>query len=420
VRILVATDQWFPDRMGGVARVATDTARGWAAAGHDVVVVAPHHDGEASEETLEDGALTLLRVLPRTRLPQTLTDPPATRRWASRLTQRQFDVLVAHGSTTACGLLAANLDLPLVYVFHADAAKEARFLRATLRPGARWVSTAVIEGRLRSLDRIAFREAASVVVLSEFSRGLLSERAPTVARRAVRVWGGVDTTVFSPTGRSEARRQLGVDPSTRLVFTARRLEPRMGLENLLGAAALLNDVEGVRVAIAGTGSLGRRLQDVRDELGVGDRVDLLGRVSDADLPLWHKAADLFVLPTLAYEGFGLVTAEALSSGTPVVATRAGATPELVAPLDPRLLARGTDPVALADAIREGLRIATPEFRARCRDYALARFAWNANLPAWEGVLDDAVLRHRRDPGGHVRRQHPTGAQPVRTEVHRGH
>jgi glycosyltransferase involved in cell wall biosynthesis len=394
VRILVATDQWFPDCMGGVARVATDTAGRWAAAGHEVVVIAPRNDGYASEETSESGALTLLRVLPRSRLPQTLTDPPATRRWASRLSHRRFDVVVSHGCTTACGLLSARLRLPLVYVFHADAAEEARYLRTTLRPGAEWLSAAAMARPLRILDRIALREASAVVVLSEFSRRLLAARAPAVAQHAVRVPGGVDTAVFSPNGRDDARRRLGVDSSTRLVFTVRRLEPRMGLENLLDAVALLDDVDGLRVAIAGSGGL--TLRDHAERLGLGDRLELLGRVSDQDLSLLHKAADLFVLPTVAYEGFGLVTAEALASGTPVVGTPVGATPDLLEPLDSRLVARGIDSAALAAAIRTGLRITKPAFRARCRDYALARFGWDAVISDWSRILEDTVLRHRRE------------------------
>jgi glycosyltransferase involved in cell wall biosynthesis len=394
VRILVTTDQWFPDCMGGVARVATDTARQWAAAGHEVVVIAPRSDGHAVEKTSENGALTLLRVLPRGRLPQTLTDPPATWRWASRLAHRRFDVLVAHECTTAAGLLAARLGVPLLYVFHADAAEEARYLRNTLRRGPKWLSAAALARPLQALDGIALREASAVVVLSEFSRRLLSARVPALAENAVRVSGGVDTAVFSPDGRDEARRRLGVDRSSRLVFSVRRLEPRMGLENLLEAVALLDGVEGLRVAIAGSGGL--RLRDRADRLGLGARLELLGRVSDDDLRLWHKAADLFVLPTIAYEGFGLVTAEALASGTPVVGTPVGATPELLEPLDSRLLARGTDPVAIAAAIRTGLRITNPAFRARCRDYALARLAWETVISDWSRILEDTALWHGRE------------------------
>ena len=400
MRILVATDQWFPDRMGGVARVATDTARGWAARGHEVVVIAPKHAGEAEDETSEGGALRLLRVLPRGRVPQTLGDPGATRRWASRLADRSFDVLVAHCSTTACGLLSARLGRPLVYVFHADAAKEARYLRETLSPGAEWLAAVAFEGRLRRLTSRALRGAAQVIVLSHFSRELLSESARDIARHAALVSGAVDTRKFSPADREGARERLGVTAATRLVFTVRRLAPRMGLENLIASASLLDDVAGLRVAVAG-GGRGVELTALRDRLGLEGRVDLLGYVSDADLALWHRAADLFVLPTVAYEGFGLATAEALASGTPVVGTRVGATPELLEPLDPRLLARGTDPDDLAEAIRTGLRLATPELRARCREYALARLTWKAVLPEWEHVLEEAIRTQRseREPSG---------------------
>lgn len=396
MRILVATDQWFPDRMGGVARVATDTARGWAARGHEVVVIAPHHGSEAREETSEGGALTLLRVLPRGRVPQTLGDPAATRRWASRLADRRFDVLVAHCSTSACGLLAARLGRPMVYVFHADAAKEARYVREALTPGHQWLAAVAFEGHLRRLTSRALRAAAQVIVLSDFSRRLLRESAPEIAPHAVLVSGAVDTRRFSPAGRDQARERLGVSAATRLVLTVRRLAPRMGLENLIAAACLLDDVPGLRVAIAGGGH-SFELTALRDRLDLEGRVDLVGRVSDDELALWHRAADLFVLPTVAYEGFGLATAEALASGTPVVGTRVGATPELLEPLDPRLLARGTDPEDLAEAIRTGLRLATAEFRERCRDYALARLSWERVLPEWERVLEDAVRPHRTEP-----------------------
>src|SRR5262245_24765566 len=117
MRVLVAADQWFPDRMGGVARVATDTAQGWARLGHEVVVLAPRHEG-TPDETVERG-VTVKRVLARNWLPQTLTDPRATRNAALQVAGSGFDVVVAHSCTTASGLLDAALDAPLVYVFHA-------------------------------------------------------------------------------------------------------------------------------------------------------------------------------------------------------------------------------------------------------------------------------------------------------------
>jgi glycosyltransferase involved in cell wall biosynthesis len=90
----------------------------------------------------------------------------------------------------------------------------------------------------------------------------------------------------------------------------------------------------------------------------------------------------------------MVTVEALASGTPVVGTSAGATPELLGPLDPRLLARGSGAAALAPAIREALAVIDDEFRARCRDYALARFAWDRVIAGWEDALEEARASRR--------------------------
>lgn len=402
MRILIATDQWYPDLMGGVARVAAETARRWARLGHEVTVLAPQHDGAPERELLEAGALTLLRVLPRGRIPRTVTDTSATRRWATKLAPDGVDVAVAHTATTAYGLLSSTLDAPLVYVFHADVARESRFLRTVLPPGRQWAAALAWERPLRRMDVASLRGAMSVVVLSRFSRGLLTELAPVAAVRAVHIDGAVDTDVFRPDGREEERARLGVTEGTRLVFTVRRLVPRMGLENLLDAAARLRDVEGLQVAIAGRGSLDEELRAHRDRLGLGDTVRFLGRVSDDALPLWHRAADLFVLPTTAYEGFGLATAEALASGTPVVGTPAGATPELLAPLEPRLVTEGTDPAALAAGIRTGLELGTADLRERCRRYAVERYSWDAVMPAWEallaGVAATGARRARRGTG----------------------
>ena len=127
------------------------------------------------------------------------------------------------------------------------------------------------------------------------------------------------------------------------------------------------------------------------ELGLDDRARFVGRVEESELRDWYRAADLVVLPTVAYEGFGMVTAEALATGTPVVGTPVGATPELLEPLDPRLVAVGSDPTALADAIRQALSFADDRFRERCRAYAVARFDWDSVIVEWEDALSDAAL-----------------------------
>ncbi|MEO8289692.1 MAG: glycosyltransferase family 4 protein [Gaiellaceae bacterium] len=388
LRILVATDQWFPDIVAGPARLATDTARGLAERGHEVAVLAPQN-GRVGD-AVEDG-VAIQRVLARGPLPQTLTDPLETWWHSRRVAGRPHDVLLAHESTTAVGLLAQARRTPLVYMFHASAAREQRLLRSRLPIGLRRAWTNALVPPLALLERRAVAAATSILVLSDFSRSILVADHEIDERRITKVDGIVDTERFAPgDGAEAARARLGLGQGFPVLLTARRLEPRMGIDRLLGALALLENRDAL-LAIAGTGSLDAELRSQAGALGLGDRVRFLGRIPDPDLVEWIRAADLFVLPTTAYEGFGMATAEALATGTAVVGTPIGATPELLAPLDPRLVSESAEPDALARAVDSALAFAaTPEFRARCREYAEGRFALATAITSWEDALVEAA------------------------------
>ncbi len=384
MRILVATGQWFPEATGGAARVATETALGLAGRGHEVTVIAPVSARPAIERIAEN--LTVRRSLPRTRLPITLTDVVSTARAVRGL--RSYDVALVHQSTCAAGLVAAGFEAPMALVFHASALRELRFLRTRLR-GAKRLGTYGLEPFLAWFERLSLERATSVLVLSEFSRGLIEADHPRISNRITRVSGGVDVDRFTPgDGLQPARDRLGIQRDGTLLVTARRLEPRMGLEQLLEAVRIARS-GGVdlRLAVIGSGILERPLQSLAVRLGLGDVVNFRGRVPDAELVDWYRAADLFVLPTIAYEGFGMVTVEALASGVPVVGTPVGATPELLGPLDRRLIAQTAGAESLAAAIRTALQLAGPELRTACREYACAEFAWPRVMDAWEEALE---------------------------------
>src|SRR5207247_2514537 len=140
--------------------------------------------------------------------------------------------------------------------------------------------------------------------------------------------------------RREARSRLGLAGEGPLLFTVRRLVPRMGLEPLLHALARLPDA---RLVIGGSGWLRPRLEASASALGVASRVRFAGRIDDADLPVFYQAADLVVLPSVALEGFGLITLEALACGTPVVATAKSGATDVVAPLAPSWIAPDASP-----------------------------------------------------------------------------
>jgi glycosyltransferase involved in cell wall biosynthesis len=387
MKILIASDHWFPDRRGGSSRVAADSARQLAERGHDITVLAPRHDGLPARR--EEAGVEVLRVLPRTLVPQTFSDPPLVAVRARALRGRSFDVLLAHQASLAAGLLAARLGTPLALFFHASVPRELRFARAQQPPlGFARAVGYVLEPPLVLYERLAVRRADGILILSEFSRSLLETDYPGHGARARKVPGAIDTEAFSPGPRERLRADLGLDEDTRLLLTVRRLEPRMGLETLLEAFALVRRESDAVLAVAGAGSLESELRTRARALGIESRVRFLGPVSDRQLLGLYRGADLFVLPTVAYEGFGMVTAEALACGTPVVGTPVGATPELLEALDARLVAAGADAPSLAEAIAEALVRTGPELRSSCRDYAVRRFSWTAAAPVWEAALEE--------------------------------
>ena len=388
MRLLVAASGWFPDRKGGSARVITDTTRRLAAAGHEVTVLAPSVDSYPPVES--DGTLTIRRAIKRGRLPLTFTDFTQTLRHGRGLRSQGFDLIVSHSTQASCALAAARV-APMVLVYHAPGAKELGFETARRPFGPARLAAHTIKPAVVVFERQAVRLAERLLVLSEFSRSQLVGDHPASASRIVRVSGGVDTDTFSPgDGIDSARARLGISPEGPLLLTVRRLEPRMGLENLLLAMQELHRSTGAELVVIGSGSLDESLQKLSAELKLTNCIRFLGRIPDEELVDWYRAADLFVLPTLAYEGFGMVTAEALASGTPVIGTPVGATPELLESLDPRLISKGVEPPALVEAIAEVLGFGGHGFRERCRTYACERYSWDNVIPRWEEALAAVV------------------------------
>lgn len=388
MRVLVASGTWYPER-NGVARVATEVGRRLAERGHEVTALVPATDEGPAEE--QDGSLNVRRVIRRGLLPLTVKDALETTRHSRGL--GPFDVVVAHGPTIAVGLARARLKGPLVLVYHASLPRELRFMRARLPWGRERGVAYLNEPITVLLERAAVKRSRRILILSEFSRSLLMADHPEESRKVRKLVAGVDTSSFSPgDGKHAARERLQLDPRRRLLLTVRRAEPRMGIDQLLRAVRTLNSEE-IDLAVVGGGLLTDDFRRLSVSLGVSDRVRFAGRVAEEELPDWYRAADLFVLPTVAYEGFGMATLEALATGTPVVGTPVGATPELLEPLDPRLIARNSDPDSLAAAIRDAMALENDDFRARCRDYAVTRFDWRGVMQAWdEALLEVAALQ----------------------------
>lgn len=154
---------------------------------------------------------------------------------------------------------------------------------------------------------------------------------------------------------ARAREELGYGPGDFVVVSPGRLVVEKGQEFLIRAAArLLPSTPALRVLVLGRGPLAEPLARLTVELGVQDRVAIRPEVPYERLLTIVQAADLLVLPSVS-EGFGLVAAEAMAVGTPVVATRVGGLVDLVEDGTSGLLVPSADPAALTEAIARFVR-----------------------------------------------------------------
>jgi glycosyltransferase involved in cell wall biosynthesis len=146
----------------------------------------------------------------------------------------------------------------------------------------------------------------------------------------------------------EARQALGWKSGERAFFTLRRLTPRMGLDTLIDAVALLNrKAETARFYIGGAGPQRESLEARARGAGIASRVQFLGRMTDQEVRLAYEAAEAFILPTRSLECFGIIALDALAMGCPVLGARVGAIPEMLEPILPGWLFEPDDPRALA-------------------------------------------------------------------------
>jgi glycosyltransferase involved in cell wall biosynthesis len=166
----------------------------------------------------------------------------------------------------------------------------------------------------------------------------------------------------------------------------------MGLENLVESVTSLRAaIPDVLVMIAGSGPLAKTLEARITDAGVSDHVRLLGYVRDEHLPLAYRAADLSVVPSVALEGFGLIVAESLAAGTPVVVTSVGGLPETIEGLAPQCIVGDTRPAVLADVLAAALagRLPLPSATA-CREHARQRFDWQVVAARVRDVYTEAL------------------------------
>ncbi|MEL6248451.1 MAG: glycosyltransferase [Cyanobacteria bacterium J06627_15] len=205
-----------------------------------------------------------------------------------------------------------------------------------------------------ALERQLIHQFDQILSCNSDATGLYQAAYPSIRDRITTIRNTVDEDIFKSLSTAAADRQrqafahqMGLPAQTRFLLFAGRLHPQKDPKLLVNAFSRIAAAD-THLLIAGEGELKPALKACIAQLGLEQRVTLLGAVEQLQLAHLYQMADAFVLSS-AYEGLPMTVLEALSCGCPVVTTKAGETPRILKPLTGEVAAERT-PEAFANAL----------------------------------------------------------------------
>jgi glycosyltransferase involved in cell wall biosynthesis len=261
-------------------------------------------------------------------------------------------------------------------------------------------------------------KSSAQIAVSEFVAGRLRQAHKQAGSNAlpaniVKVPGGVDSKVLLPQKRKDERerirQRLSLKDTDVLFLFAGAIRPEKGVDYLARAFAKLSDENAnACLAIAGGSKLwveqgwlqGNVLEATEQQVLnilapaiARKRAFILGIVPPVEMHAYYAASDIFVLPSMFQETFGLVLLEAFSAGLPVIAFRSGGIPELVEDRRNGIVVAQGDGESLCQSMRE--LMLDRDLRDRLGSAAEsvpARFPWENTVDRLEAIYQDVLNR----------------------------
>lgn len=272
------------------------------------------------------------------------------------------------------------------HMVHANLA--ARLLRLTLRiPRLVCSAHSTNEGGIWRMwgYRLTDNLADVTSNVSADARNAFIRKKAAPAEKIIVVYNGINTDkfVFQPLARRELRERLKLGESKALLAVGRFFEPK-DYPNLLGAFQSVRvNQQGCRLLIVGDGPLRPWMENFIRENELEGCVHLLGVRSDVEA--WMSACDVFVLSS-AWEGFGLVVAEAMACERLVVGTDCGGVKEVIG--DAGILVPAQEPQRLAEGILKAFQLSEKEaveLGKKARERVVSHYSLKAMVDRWEEI-----------------------------------
>ncbi|HEX3451586.1 MAG TPA: glycosyltransferase family 1 protein [Isosphaeraceae bacterium] len=375
MRVTLVTETYFP-QVNGVSRTLRELVRVLTECGDEVQLIYPDYGEAVDREKVHTVRSIVLPFYKELRLPL----PPFS---AVHRAIKSFQPDVLHIATEATlGLSvlrhALRRRLAVVSSFHTNFDQYSNHYHVGWAKMPIWRYLRWFHNRTRETY------VPSETTIREL-KGLGFERLVLWKR-------GVDSTLFRPArpGRIDVRRKLGWAPNDVVISYVSRIAPEKNVDYLADALEIVASRRpDVRMLLVGDGPTRPALQR-----RVGSFAHFAGYRQGEDLADHYAASDIFAFSSLT-ETFGNVVLEAMASGLPVVAVRAGGVGETVRSGTTGILVEPADPPArMAAALLESIenREQRLTMAAAAREYALSQ-SWDAIMAGLRSRYEAAIDEH---------------------------
>ncbi len=390
MKILILTEVFFPDTVGGAGKYTYHTAKGLSDKGHDIYVITRLVRSLPGEEIIDGIRIHRIKWLSGySPLKPFLFLREVFKTFEKLSSQVNFDLMVFNQPLSAFPVILSkkSKNIPKIYNFLSSWADEFE-IKSFLKH--RPYLPQIIAKRLilfpviilmRLIERVVILKADKIITLSQYMRNRLQYLYKVPDERFKMIPAGVDIDKFKPAPNQQEkdalRQGLGIPKEQLVLITARNLVPRMGLDNLILAFDLLaREKNLMELIICGAGFLEDKLKALVKKLGLSEKIKFTGSLSEENLVKYFQAADLFILPTQFLEGFGIATIEAMACGLPVLGTPVGGTIEVLGKFSRNFILSGTDYQSIAEGISEFIKNTQDRnvLSLSCRQFILENYS----------------------------------------------
>ncbi|WP_324736401.1 glycosyltransferase family 4 protein [Thermococcus sp. SY098] len=377
MKIALVSDWYYP-KIGGVASHMHHLALKLREMGHEVAIITNNRETGREEELTKKG-IELIKI-PGVVSPILEVNISYSLKSTRELNEflKEFDVVHSHHAFTPLALKAAKAGRKMgkatILTTHTISfAHESKLWEAL--------------GLTFPMFSSYLKYPHKIIAVSKAAKAFIEHFTDTPIEI---IPNGVDDKLFTPKWDKERiKAEFGID--NKVVLYVSRMSYRKGPHVLLNA---FSEIEDATLVMVGSGEMLPFLRAQAKFLRIEDRVRFLGYVDSKMLPKIFGMADVFVLPSITAEAFGIVILEAMASGLPVIATDVGGIPEIVRESESGLLVPPGNELELRKAIQKLLLDDSLRewFGNNGRRAVEERYSWDKIAKQMEKTYEDILSK----------------------------